>query len=198
MFAWYWCYKKQPRGGFVYQMCNVLHYRLIRSPASVQEKHISPVTLREKDGMPHQCENCGIKTTRQVKILVQQFDVYLEDGDKTCYVSFCSETCSRAHVTKFKTLVPGLELRKRDPVDPRFMVRMWWDNICVPDEGNPVHNMWRPQYVLQEVDGKWGITVFPCDWIGRHQTVKWDCQLCAPSIHVSLEELNERFPVPAH
>ena len=32
MFAWYWRCVKQPRSGFVYQMCYVLHYRLVNVP----------------------------------------------------------------------------------------------------------------------------------------------------------------------
>jgi hypothetical protein len=176
-------------------MCNVLHYRLLsRSPtASIPIKHLSPVTLREKDGMAHKCEYCGCETVRKINILVQQLDVD-EENNNNCYVSFCSKKCERAHMTECKKLIPGLELREKDPVDPFFVVRMGWANICVPGEGEAFHNMWRLQYVLQKVKDVLGIIAIPCDFDGHSELVKWDGQLCAPAIHMSLDELNEKFP----
>jgi len=188
----------------------------------VQEKHISPVTLREKDGMPHQCENCGIKTTRQPipvtlrekgdfghkcewcqcntnarhPILLSKQNVY-DNEWRLNYASICPE-CIPMYTKWVLGLVPGLPHRLRYPEDKPDVIRMSFKDYYVPRQGNSLHDMWILHPILLKKGRKTGMVLTPCDWDGDYETVVYEGELCIPSLFLSLKKLRRRFPVPAH
>jgi hypothetical protein len=224
MFAWYTRCIKEPRGRFVYQMCYVLHYRLLsRSPTTSTpgpELHHStpvpatstpgpelphpmpmpvrnhrPVTLREKTDKGHPCEWCGEQTYCRTEVLVPVNDIDdLHDGK--CYATFCDRTCLGQYHKWCKELVPGLPRRHQYPGDHPDMIHMTFKGIYVPGEGDALHDKWSIQYVLLKEGRRTGMVLTPRDYDGSYDRVKWGDERCTPSIFVSLRELRNWYPVP--
>jgi hypothetical protein len=198
MFAWYWRWVKQPGGGFVYQLCNVLHYRLLSRSltASIQKNHITPVTLREKDGMAYKCEWCRYPTTFKTGVLTHVDDIY--DDNKGMYAAFCSVVCREKHYRWCKELVPGFSHRYRYPGYHPDVVYITFRGIYALGQGNTLHNTWRIQTVLVQEGNRSGMILIPCNCIGFGESVLLDGKSCIPSAFLSLKKLRRLFPVPAH
>jgi hypothetical protein len=223
MFAWYIRRIKNSKGGVVYRVCYVLHYRLENRPppstastpestalapestalapestASAPEstalapkpvRQPTPVTLHHNDEKLYPCEWCSYATRQKCKVLTSSCDIYTDDDDnKPCYVSMCNKKCCWDYQKWCMGLVPGLNSRPKG--DPINLIRVTFNGIFVPYEGDALHDEWCVQFFLIRKGRRTGMIITPYD----DKTVYWGQEFLTPGIHVSLNKLRKWFP----
>ena len=205
MFGWYIRRITNPKGGVVYQVLYVLHYRLenrqtpstpepaasapeptalapMPSAQSVPEpaRHPRPVTVRHNDGKLYLCECCGLLTPIKYSVLIPTADINddNDDNDEPRYVSMCNDTCCRNYQNWCKGLIPGLQSN---------LLRMTFNGICVPGDGGALYDEWQVQFVLVKEGRRTCLVVSPSngDW------VKWYGDMLSPCIALSLRTVRK-------